>query len=130
MDQMLSTLFSWQFLILSFGLYAITTVIRRIVEFVLDNPKVPASKTSKLWTELLLPVGPILNGALVGWLVKSFPYPEGISSTSGRVFFGLVAGFFSAKMYRILKSFIKSKLPDNLQKELEDETDLKEDKKD
>lgn len=112
METALQALLSYQFILFCLGLSAITYVIRLAVQFfILDNPKMPGSRTSKLWTELLLPIAPVVNGALLGWLIKTSLYPTGVHETVGRVFFGLVAGLFSGLVYRVIWGMIKSKLP-------------------
>ena len=56
MENALQALLSWQFVLFCLGIFAITFVLRKVAEYILDNPKVPMSKASKLWTELLLPI--------------------------------------------------------------------------
>jgi len=111
MDAVFYAIFSWQFLLLCIGIAAMTFVVRKIVEyFVLDNPKLPGSRVSKLWRELLLPIGPVVGGALVGLVSSNYPYPEGISAASGRVIFGLVAGFLSGLVYRVIAGMLKKSI--------------------
>lgn len=108
MDAVFYALFSWQFLLFCLGIAAVTFVIRKLVEyFVLDNSKLPGNKASKLWRELLLPIGPVVGGALLGLVAAKYPYPEGIDSVSGRVIFGLVAGLLSGLVYRVLTGMLK-----------------------
>jgi hypothetical protein len=104
-------LLSWQFLFFSLVIAAITFVTRKIVEYFLDKPEVPASKTAKLWTELLLPIGPVCTGGLVGYFFKQFQYPDNLTTATDRVFFGLIAGLLSGLIYRVIKGMLKSKLP-------------------
>lgn len=108
MDAVFYAIFSWQFLLFCLGIAAVTFVIRKLVEyFVLDNPKMPGNKASKLWRELLLPIGPVCGGALLGLVAGKYPYPEGIHSVSGRVIFGLVAGLLSGLVYRVISGMLK-----------------------
>lgn len=108
MDAVFYAIFSWQFLLFCLGIAAVTFVIRKLVEFfVLDNPKMPGSRASKLWRELLLPIGPVCGGAIVALLAHGYPYPEGINSVSGRVIFGLVAGLLSGLVYRVITGMAK-----------------------
>lgn len=105
MDTVFLAIFSWQFLIFCLGIAAITFVIRKLVEyFVLNNPSMPGNSSSKVWKELLLPIGPVVGGALFGLIATKYPYPTGISSISARVMFGLVAGLLSGLVYRIIKA--------------------------
>lgn len=109
MDSVLYALFSWNFLFFCLGIAALTFVARKLVEyFILDNPKLPGNKSSKLWQSLLLPIGPVCSGALIGLLASKYPYPQGIESISARVLFGLVAGFLSGLVYRVLKGMMYS----------------------
>lgn len=110
MDTVLQALFSWQFVLFCLAVAAATFVARKVVEFVLDQPSVPASKTSKFWTDLFLPIFPVVGGPLASWLASGYPYPDGLNGTSGRIIFGLVAGLFSGLVYRIAKSFLASKI--------------------
>lgn len=106
MDTFFQAIFSWQFLLFCLAVSAIVFVLRQVVEFVLDNPKVPASKTSKVWKELVLPILPVFLGVGFALLAKNYPYPEGLTSSSGRLAFGLVGGLSSGLIYRLYKSFL------------------------
>ena len=110
MDSMLQALLSWQFLIFCLAIAAITFVIRKIVEFILDKPSVPASKSSVLWTDLILPILPVVLGCICGLAAKKYPYPDGLNFISGRVAFGLVAGLLSTLVYRVVNSFLLAKI--------------------
>lgn len=111
MDSVFQALVSWQFVLFCLGIAAVTFVLRKGIEFsVLDNPKMPGSRTSKFWTDLVLPVFPVVFGCLVGLLIKEYPYPEALNSAGGRMTFGLVAGLFSGLVYRVAKAFFASKL--------------------
>lgn len=97
----------WQFGLLALAISAITSVLKKGIEFlVLSNPNVPLDKKSLFWRDVFLPIAPIVNGALFGYFIKSFPYPPVINDISSRVLFGLVAGMFSGVIYRMLKKFI------------------------
>lgn len=110
MENSINELFSLSFICLCLAIAAITEVLRRIAEFVLDKPQVPASKTSKFWTDLLLPIAPFANGILFTLLIKQYPYPEGWNTTGARFILGLVAGSLSGLVYRVVKAFAKDKL--------------------
>jgi hypothetical protein len=113
---MLQALLSWQFLLYCLSIAAIIFVVRKVVEYALDNPKIPTgkmNKKSKFWRELILPILPVVIGPLGALLAKQYPYPEGLSSLSGRLAFGLVAGLLSGLVYRLVSSFLLSKLNEN-----------------
>jgi hypothetical protein len=109
MDPILSTLISWQLVFFSLGVAAGVFVIRKIVEYLMANHQF-FSKESKLWTELLLPILPIFLGASCAILFKMFPYPSGLVSWSGRFIFGLVAGFLSSTVYRVMNALLGEKI--------------------
>lgn len=95
---LLSILLSYQFIILSLAISAITYVMRNILEFFFQvNEK-------KLYNDLLLPCIPIIIGTLIGLISTKFPFPEQIISISARCCFGSVAGLLSAQIYRLVKS--------------------------
>jgi len=109
MDTMLAALLSWQFLIYCLAIAAIIFVIRKVVEYVLDNPKIPTgkmNKKSKLWRDLILPILPVVMGPLSTLIATQYPYPEGLSTVSGRLAFGLVAGLLSGLVYRLVSAFL------------------------
>lgn len=127
MDLSLQILTGWQFVLFTLTIAGLTFIVRTIVEYFLSKESVPMNKTSKIWTELLLPVGPVITGALLGFMFSQYPYPEGISSASARTFFGLVAGLFSGLAYKIIKGMlnkkveeISSKSPEELVNEIKD----------
>lgn len=123
MDTVLHALLSYQFVLFCLGLAAITYVIRLAVQFfILDNPKMPGSRVSAFWREFLLPIAPVVNGAIIGLLVKSSLYPTVVDGTASRVFFGLVAGLLSGLVYRVIWGLIKTKLPAGVVSTIENST--------
>ena len=113
MDTALQGLLSLEFVLFGLALAAITFVLRKFVEYFLDKPAVPANKTDKLWTELLLPIAPVINGGLLSWGFASYPYPEGFTSVGGRILFGIVAGLLSGLFYKVVKGMLKKKREEN-----------------
>jgi hypothetical protein len=112
MDELLKIFLSWNFMIFCLGLSAFGFVLRKVIEyFILDNPHVPATKQSPIWRSLILPVAPVITGALAGYFAKGYPYPEGLSTSEyGRISFGLVAGLLSGLVYRVINELLKSKI--------------------
>lgn len=104
MDPILQTLLSWQFIIFGMAVAAIVFVIRKVVEYFLP------SKDTKLWNDLLLPIIPVFLGVVLGWVFKTFPYPDGLTTTGDRIVFGLVAGLLSTLMYRVMRSLLIQKI--------------------
>lgn len=115
MDTVIHAFLSWQFLFFCLAIGAVIFVIRQVVEYGMENwwplkQWKAAHKEAKLWRGLILPILPILLGQVGALLAKSYPYPEGFSSTSGRVVFGLVAGFTSGLVVRLFRSFLSDKV--------------------
>lgn len=109
MDTILQALLSWQFVLFCLAVSAIVFVVRKVAEYAMANISW-AAKESKLWTDLILPILPIVVGLAYAFLAKKYPYPDGISAESARITFGLVAGSLASLVYRAVKSVIVSKL--------------------
>lgn len=106
MDLALSMLLSWQFVLFCLGIAALTYVVRIIVEYALAQYN---KLDSKLWKEVLLPIGPVVSGPFIAKIFESYPYPSDLKSVGGRVVFGLVAGLFSGLVYKIIKGLLGDK---------------------
>lgn len=115
MDAVIQAFLSWQFLFFCLAIGAVVFVIRQVVEYGMENwwplkQWKAAHKDAKLWRGLILPILPIILGQVGALLAKEYPYPEGFSSTSGRLVFGLVAGFTSGLIVRLFRSFLSDKV--------------------
>jgi len=115
MDTLIHAFLSWQFLFFCLAIGAVIFVVRQVVEYGMENwwplkQWKAAHKDAKLWRGLILPILPILLGQAGALLAKGYPYPEGFSSTSGRIVFGLVAGFTSGLIVRLFRSFLSDKV--------------------
>ena len=115
MDTLLQAFLSWQFLFFCLAIGAVVFVIRQVVEYGMENwwplkQWKAANRDAKLWRGLILPILPIVLGQVGALLAKGYPYPEGFSSTSGRIVFGLVAGFTSGLIVRLFRSFLSDKV--------------------
>lgn len=104
-DTNVKELLSVNFLIFSLGVFCVTFILRRVLEYF-----VPSIKVAKWWTELVLLISPIIVGCLMGIALSMFPFPTAFKSVSGRGLLGAVAGLFSSKLYRIIKSMLKKNL--------------------
>lgn len=89
----LNELFSISFIMLSLAIYAVMFALKTAAEFALKD-----KAKSKVWTDLVLPIAPVLIGAVVGHF-----------ATLG-VVTGLVAGLLSGLVYRVAKSFLIQKV--------------------
>lgn len=101
----ISGLLSLQFLVLCLALSALIFMVRKVLEF-----RFQAFTNGKLWRELILPVLPLVLGILIPLAAPMLPVPEGFASTSGRVLFGLTAGFLSGFVYRWVKAAFNAKV--------------------
>lgn len=115
MEEMFLAFLSWQFLFFCIAIGAVVFVLRSLIEFAMANwwplkQWSAAHKGATLWTELILPVMPIVIGQMMALLITLYPYPEGFTSAGGRFLFGLVAGFSSGLIVRIYNSFLSGKV--------------------
>lgn len=107
MENALTALMSWQFIMFCLMLQALTFIVRKIVDYkMLTDP----NKDYKFWNDLILPILPIILGCVIGFLAKRYPFPEHFSLPSTRIFFGLVAGLLSSMIYKVTWGMLKSKL--------------------
>jgi|HubBroStandDraft_5_1064220.scaffolds.fasta_scaffold99723_2 phosphoglycerol transferase MdoB-like AlkP superfamily enzyme len=108
MDPILTILLSWQFILFGLAVAGVVYVVRILVEYFIQLAK-RDPKTSKFWSELVLPILPVALGALAAVKFKSFPYPDGLVTRGDRIIFGLVAGLLSTLLYRIVKGLLSAK---------------------
>lgn len=105
MDNALTQLFSWQFILFSLGVFVVTWVVRTIVEFIF-----PKADGNRFWEKLCLPLMPVVTGSLIGYFATTYAYPAGLATTSGRLLLGSVAGLFSSSIYQVAKGMLKDKI--------------------
>lgn len=115
MEEMFLAFMSWQFLFFCIAIGAVVFVLRSVIEFAMANwwplkQWAAAHKGATLWTDLILPVMPIIVGQVMALLITLYPYPEGFTSLGGRFLFGLVAGFSSGLIVRIYNSLLSGKI--------------------
>lgn len=109
MDTALQALLSYQFLLFCLAVSAFTYILTVIVEYIF-KVRGYVAKESHFWSELILPILPILLGSCGALIAKQYPYPEGITSASGRFAFGLVAGLLAGFVWRLVKAMITNKM--------------------
>jgi hypothetical protein len=108
MDTALETVLSWHFSLFCLAISAATYVIRTVVDYYfIKFGKV--AKENPFWSKLILPVLPILLGCLGAIVAKQYPFPQEITSFSGRMVFGLCAGLLSGFIFKWVKSVINIK---------------------
>jgi hypothetical protein len=85
--------------------YVMTYVVRTLVQGLW-----PAVRANRHYNEVFLPLGPIVNGALLGLMVKTFMWPDMFNKTvASRMMYGAVCGMFSAFLYSRVRSWLASK---------------------
>lgn len=95
---------SWQTLLLCLGIFLITFGIRRVVE----TGWVKAKK-NKWWNEVVLPMKPIVVGALFGRFMLSFPWPTAVAGNKwAQVFYGAFCGLISGWVYGRLRAIMRT----------------------
>lgn len=95
----------WQTVLFCLGIFAFSHVIRRACEGFK-----PQLKINLVWKDAVLPTLPVIMGMLIGMFAVKYPYPDSIKSFSARVFFGGVCGFFSAWVYKVVRTILKKRL--------------------
>lgn len=103
MDSAIQILLSWQFLILCLGVASVTFVFRKLFDFLILKY---FKNGQKFWSEVAVPILPVVVGGCIAKFVEQYPYPEDINTQSGKMFFGLIAGMFSGLVYRVAKSYL------------------------
>jgi hypothetical protein len=74
----------------------------------------------KFWLEVFLPFLPILLGGLGAFFLPTYPFPASfLTSVSARIILGVVLGATSGVVYRMLKSYIGTMLPNTVKTEIQ-----------
>ena len=126
MESALLSLFTLSFFLFAFGVAVAVGAIKTILEAIYFRLKIVIPDKFEgfledFWNEWVLPAAPVVAGGVLAFFLSDYPYPEGfVGSVSGRVLFGIIAGFFSGSVYRFAKYHLKKYLPEELQKKLED----------
>ncbi len=111
MDDILKVLFGLPFIFFCLAISAVTVVTRKIIEYILEHPRVPTSKKSKIWNELVLPIAPVIIGPVWAFFAPTYPFSATLTNAHGRVIIGLVAGLLSGLVYRVVKAFVVKDVP-------------------
>lgn len=125
MDTVLETFLTWQFILFCLAVTAFTYVVRIVVDYIL-NSKGIIVKQCKLWSDMILPILPIVVGSVSAFFAKQYPYPVEIHTTSGRIAYGLVVGLLATSCWRVVKAALSNKFGIKIQDS--EETTVKEDK--
>ena len=108
MDNVFQALLSWQLLFACLAIAAATFIFRKLIEYLMET-FLSFKKEARFWTDLILPIFPMVFGSLVALWAKGLPFPDGITTGSARFACGLVAGLLSGLVYRVIKSFLNTK---------------------
>ena len=109
MDTALQAILSYQFVIFCLAISAITYVVTIVATYYF-NMKGYILKESHLWSNLILPLFPIILGICIALLIKQYPYPVDMTSYGSRFLFGLVAGLISTFVWRWIKALMNKKI--------------------
>lgn len=110
---------SYKALFFGMAVYIVCLIVRRGVELLVPSLKTP-TKMGNVWQFFLLPTLPVVLGGVAGGFITSFPYPEGLTSRSMHIMYGLVCGFAAGWAYRILKATVEKKWDVKLPGEADD----------
>jgi hypothetical protein len=122
-NSLAKTLFDVHTLYLCLAVYVVTYFIRMLFEGiwrVLDSQGdvKKLSTLGRIWSEIIVPVLPILTGGCLGFAAKTFVWPDFAMSTKlARVLYGAICGLFSSFVYNRIRGWLKSK-PDGSQADL------------
>jgi len=107
LDQAAALFFTPITLIFCLGCFVVTYVLRTATEAIHDS-MYHKPFTNVLWTELFLPLGPILVGWVLAILAKKFPFPVVVGgSIMAKLLYGGICGLFSGWMYSRVRSFLQ-----------------------
>jgi len=100
------------FIILSVSTWILTWFIRKLTETLFPQWNDKSNKMETIWRDVILPLLPAVFGGLI-CLVKTLPFPSEIGDNLlVHAGFGVLAGFCSAYVVKVVKSQLKSKLPE------------------
>ena len=110
---------TWQTGLFALGIFVFSLFIRRGLEAVFPTLRkdTPLSRWQLVWEKLVLPSVPVVVGMLLAVCVKSYPYPELLSTAGSRAIYGAVCGFFSSWAYKVLKAALVERFRIDLEKE-------------
>jgi hypothetical protein len=110
----LTVVTSWQFVLFGLAIASVMYVLRIVVEYFMELGHIDPDK-NKLWNKVMLPILPVIIGAIWATHLRAFPYPDNMVSRPDRLIFGLVAGLLSGLIYRVVKAVLYQKVIDVVQ---------------
>jgi len=111
-----SQLFSTSNIMLCLAIVAIVWIQRKGLEVFFKRVFRKNLKKSVLWTEFIMPIGPLVTGALIV-LIPQLPIPQMFSGgMAAKMVFGIGLGMISGLVYRLVKKNILDKLSKSTEK--------------
>lgn len=117
MDEAIAQLMSLGTIVLGVSVYIGVALIRRLVETQWPGLKQKAPEDDKevtygsvgarWYNKVVLYFLPPVLGGVVGLFEVPFIFGETITSMGGRIFFGIVVGWFSSLLYKVLTGGIE-----------------------
>ena len=109
MDDTLLQLLSFSNVILAVAIFALVFVQRKSIELFAEHVLKKDLSKSDVWTELLIPMGPLGTGGLLA-IIPGVPVPELFQEgLVARFVFGVGLGLLSGLLYRIIKKMLAAK---------------------
>jgi hypothetical protein len=115
-NSLAGALFNVVTLYICLAVYVITYLIRATFEgtwriLVQQGEIKKGSVWGRMWSEVIVPVLPILVGGCLGFAVKTFMMPDFAMKTKlARVLYGAICGLFSAFIYNRIRGWLNSKV--------------------
>jgi len=124
MEDAITGIFTTGALVFSVVIALATVAVRKVVETVFKKLEIVIPDKAEdlmrdFWKQWVLRALPMILGGLAAYMFQTFPVPEVFAeSTSGRVFFGIVAGLFSMPLYDVVKYHTKKHLPESVKEKV------------
>ena len=107
-------IFNFQTVYLCLAIYVLTYLSRRLFEgtwkvLVQQGEVKKGALPARIWTEVIVPVLPIILGGALSFAAKTFVWPDyAMKTTLARVIYGCICGLFSAFIYNRIRGWLKS----------------------
>jgi hypothetical protein len=98
-----------QILNLSNVVFCLVVVILVFIQNKVVSMYFKKAASSRVYKEILLPLGPIGTGGIMAALMETYTWPTEFQAFWPRICFGMALGLLSAHLYKIVKGFITKK---------------------
>ena len=109
MEDNINLVTTWQTPFVCLIVYILVHFMRLLIERLLLPRFSLTGNVHVAWEQVFLPFLPVVVGASFVILAHKFPFPPQLSSTSAKVTYGIICGFFSSWGYQWIKGMLKSK---------------------